>query len=75
MHDWAGTAITVATVLGTSYFGFAAISALRADFRSEMQAFRSEMLAELRDIRKDMREFYGEQRQHDARITNLEQHR
>lgn len=71
MHDWAGTAITVATVLGTSYFGFAAINGLR----TEMHALRSEMLMEMRDIRKDMREFYGEQRQHDARIPNLEQHR
>lgn len=78
MHDWIGTALTIATVFATSAFGISAVHRLedRMDKRFEQAERRYERVAdELKAIREDLREFYAEQRVHDSRITTLENKR
>ena len=75
MHDVLSVAITVATILGATFFSNAQINSLRSELqglRSEMNTLRSELLKRMDTIVRDMREFYAEQRQDDTRITALE---
>ncbi len=68
MHDVLSVAITIATILIATFFSNSAINTLR----SEMHSSRSELLAKMDSIQRDMREFYAEQARHDTRIHALE---
>lgn len=72
MHDVLSVAITVATILGATFFSNASINTLRAEMRSDMNSLRSKLLSKMDSLQRDMREFYAEQARHDTRISALE---
>jgi len=73
MHDIAGVAITVATILAASFFSNQSVNNLRTEIRSEINMLRAEIMGRLDSIQKDMRDLYAEQARQDLRLTNLEQ--
>lgn len=75
MHDVLSVAITVATILGATFFSNAQTNSLRNELqglRSEMNVLRTELLKRMDTIERDMRDFYAEQARHDTRIAALE---
>ena len=86
MHDVLSVAMIVATILISTQFCHAAINTLRNDVRADISSVcgemsslrgkvhssRSELLARMDSIQRNMRDFYAEQARHDNRITALE---
>jgi len=75
MHDIAGVAITIATLLAATFFSNQAVNNLRTELRSEIGSLRSDIMNRLDSIQKDMRDLYAEQARQDLRISTLEQHK
>lgn len=75
MHEIIGVGITIATILVAAYFSNQATNNLRTEMQAQLNSLRTEVIAKLEVIQRDMREFYAEQARHDVRISHLESHK